>query len=76
MTILSALTLVACFGTTNRTGAVNFVFGELMEMLVIVPSKVIVRIDLTSDASFTDCMAPSHLTKISGTSFHCITLQF
>ena len=76
MTILSALALVAYFGTANRTGAVNFVFGELMEMLVIVPSKIIVRINLAGNTSLTNCMAPSHLTKISGTSFHFITLQF
>ena len=76
MTILSTLAFIARFSAANGTRAVNFVFGELMKMLVIVPSKIIVGINLTSNTSFADCMAPSHLTKISGTSFHFITLQF
>ena len=65
MTILSALALVACFCATNGAGTVNFVFGELMEMLVIIPSKVIVGINLTGNTSFYELHGakPSHENK-------------
>jgi len=74
MSILSALTLIACFCTTERAGTVNFILGELMKVGIIVPPRRF-GIDLTSDTSFTNCMAPSHFTIISTGSLHQITLQ-
>ena len=74
MTISSALALIACFSTTQRARTVNFVLGELMKVGIILPPRRF-GIDLASDTSFTNCMAPSHFTMISTGSLHQITLQ-
>ena len=74
MTISSALTLIACFCTTERAGTVNFVLGELMKVGIVLPPRRF-GIDLMSNTSLANCVAPSHLTIISTGPLHQITLQ-